>query len=126
MPITITIVPEGDTLDTEITRLTTDVRRALEARPEVDEVRPPTMPGPEGSKVGEAIALGALLVAVAPVALAGIINLVRDYLNRPAAPATKVKVKVGDSDIEIEFDPREITPDQLGDLVARLRDAGGD
>ena len=126
MALTITVLPTGDTQDTEVANLTKDIRRALERRSEVDEVRPATIPAPAGAKVGEALTLGSMLVTVAPIALEGIVQFVRDFLKRPVVPNTKVKLRFGDSAIELEFNPKEITPESLGDLVVRLRGAEGD
>ncbi len=116
MTLTISIVPQGDTLDSEVMELTTTVRQALEQRAEVDDVQPATKPAPPGAKPGEVLMLGALLVAVAPAAVAGVINIVRDLLKRPGTPPLKVKVKHGETEVEVEFRPGEISHDELARL----------
>ncbi len=124
MTLTISIVPQGDTLDPEIVDLTTTVRQALEQRLEVDDVRPATKPAPPGAKVGEVLLLGTLLVAVAPAAIEGVINIVRDLLKRPGTPPLKVKVKHGEMEVGVEFSPGTISADELARLVESLKRAG--
>ena len=125
MALTISIVPQGDTLDSEVAQLTTTVRQALEQRPEVDDVRPATKPAPAGAKVGVETLLGALLVAMAPVAVKGVIDIVRDILKRPGTPPVKVKVKHGEVEVDVEYSTGVISADELTRLVESLKKAGG-
>ncbi len=104
--------------------LTTTVRRALEQRSEVDDVQPATKPAPPGARAAEVLLLGTLLVAVAQAAVAGVINIVRDLLKMPGTPPLKVKVKHGETEVEVEFKPGEISPDELARLVETLKRAG--
>ena len=124
MTLTISILPQGDTLDSEVMELTTTVRRALEQRSEVDDVQPATKPAPPGARAGEVLLLGTLLVAVAPAAVEGVINILRDLLKRPGTPPLKVKVRHGETEVEVEFRPGEISPDELARLVENLKRTG--
>lgn len=123
VPLTITIVPEGDAVDAEVVDLTTQVREALERRPEVDDVQPAKGSAPPGARPGEVMLLGALLVAVAPAAMEGVINIVRDLLSRPGTPPTKVRIKHGETEVEVEFSPDKTSPEELARLIERLKRA---
>jgi len=55
---------------------------------DVESVTRPTVPPPAGSKAGEALAVGALLVAVAPALVEGLMTVVASWLSRQPAGVT--------------------------------------
>lgn len=66
----ISVAAAGDTTPEEIAAAARRLSVALAERPEVEAVTAATIPAPEGAKTGgEVVALGALLLAVAPAAV---------------------------------------------------------
>ena len=72
-----------------------------------------------GTKAGESIALGSLVVSVAPVVLPKLLETVTHWLRRQPAQAERLILKTADAEIDI---PRDVTPEQLREYVDALSD----
>ena len=73
--------------------------------------RPPGGPAPEGSKAGEVVAAGALLVAVAPPFVEGVMTVLSSWLSRQR------------SDVSVEIDGQTFTGTVSREERRRLVDA---
>ncbi|MEV4534306.1 hypothetical protein AB0J82_10805 [Asanoa sp. NPDC049518] len=98
----------ADVDDDLLARMADDLRAEL-LELDVESVTRPTGPPPGGSKAGEALAVGALLVAVAPSIVDGVMAVVTSWLSRQR------------SDVTVEIDGQKIagtfTRKQRGALV---------
>lgn len=98
------------------------LQRELADLPIVEWVERPRGGSAEpGTKAGEALALGALVVAVAPVVLPVLIEFLKEWSLRPGNRPLKVKVARGDRSTEVEYDPRTLTAEEVKALVATLQ-----
>lgn len=93
-----------------LAELTINLHEAVSAV-DVDDVRLGSAgPVPEGAKSGEALAVGALVVTLAPTIMNGLVAVVSSWLSRQP------------SDVEIEIDGHRfsgsVTPAQREELVA--------
>ena len=122
MNITITLVPMGKTSEREIAALRARVQGAVERLRGVREVMPVRSDTPEGAK-GVAATVGAFLVGVAPEVVAGVFETIKAVLARPAQPPAEVKVTA--AGVELEFDPRRMSLDDMAIFVERIRPKGG-
>lgn len=84
---------DDDLLD----RMTGDLRAELLHLDVESVTRPPGDPAPDGSKAGEVLAVGALLVAVAPPFVEGVMTVLTSWLSRQR------------SDVSIEIDGQRFT-----------------
>jgi hypothetical protein len=94
-----------DDLD-EMTRL---LRNEIEEHSATENVRlKPTVNEPvAGTKsAAQAFTLGAVVLAVLPDAVSALIGFVQEWTLRPGNQPVKIKVQVKDRSVEIEFDPR--------------------
>lgn len=92
LAIRLDLDPEVAVDASERGRMTQQLRRQLLALDveRVELVR--TDAAPAGSKSAEAITVGALMITLAPTALAGAFNLLQDWLNRHAASSIQVSL----------------------------------
>ena len=97
------------------------LRRAIDEA-DLDGVRAEPVRGeaPSGAK-GDAFTVGALALAVAPVLVEQVLQLVREWCTRPGAQPVKVHVKVGDREISGEFDASTMTPAKISAIAKKLR-----
>ncbi|MEV4621477.1 hypothetical protein AB0J74_22550 [Asanoa sp. NPDC049573] len=87
----------ADVDDDVLARMTGDLRDEL-LDLDVDAVdRPTDGDAPEGSKAGELLAAGALLVSVAPTIVEGVVNVLVSWLSRQP------------SDVTIEIDGQKLS-----------------
>jgi hypothetical protein len=105
----------------ESARLGRALARELRQLDAVEEVRPATLNVPEGARPAEALTWGALILAIAPVALDQLIDFLRNWSKRSGGQRTKISVQVADRRIEGEYDPACMTPEQIEDIAKRLR-----
>jgi hypothetical protein len=119
----ISLVAAGDTTPEEIAAAARRLSVALAERPEVEAVTAATTPAPEGAKTGgEVVALGVLLLPVAPAAVEFVLGLIRDMLARPAAPPVEVAVEIeGRGKIAIKV-PTHASRDEIKALARELLD----
>ncbi|SHN87861.1 hypothetical protein SAMN05660350_04256 [Geodermatophilus obscurus] len=122
-PLTASIEVTGpaDTDAQEMDELAHSLRQDLLDVDGIDDARPATAgPAPTGTKAGEALQVGALAVSMAPVALQGVIDVVRHWSSR--RPVRKVSVTIGDDTLTLEG----ATVAQQEQLVAAFLDRHGD
>jgi len=75
---------------------------------------------PKGAKSAEAVALGSLAVAVLPVAIPKVIELLPDWLMRGDNRTLKLKLQVGENSAEIECSPSLVATNDIEVLVGKL------
>lgn len=99
------------------------LRDEIEACPGTDGVKlKPADHPPAGSKaVGEAVTIGAILLAVLPAAAPSLIDYVKEWTLRPGNIPIKIKAQVGNRNIEAEFDPRVTNKDDVVALVREIQ-----
>lgn len=101
-----------------------EATRSLQAElgePELTESVSPAAGAPAGvgAKGGEAIAVGALLLAVLPSTLPALIEFLKGWTLRNRT--VRLKLQLGETAIEAEYDPTAMTPGELDALVGRLK-----
>lgn len=88
----------------------------------VDSVRPASLgPAPEGTKSAEALAVGALIVTLAPVVVPALVDLLKTWTARQTATPTKIKLTIGDRVAEVEYDPLAMTDAEISSLVKKMQ-----
>ena len=109
--------------DEAVDELTRSLRRSIEeadlAGAKVDRVAADL---PAGAR-GDAFTLGALALAVAPVFVEQVLQLIRDWSARPGAKPVKVAVRVGDREISAEYDASRMTAEEVRAVADELRAA---
>ncbi len=118
--LTMTFLPVGDTQAGELADLAAKVRHDLESLPEVERIDRVAAAAPKGAMKGEGVDFGALAAKIAPGAIGKVLNLIVGVLSRSGAPPAKVKLVDGKRQVELEFDPRTISPAEMADLVTQL------
>lgn len=109
-----------DTTVEEVEAVARQLSGALAERSEVITLQPLMEPAPAGAKMGEAIALGAVVLAVAPAAVEGVLALIRDLLARMGTMPTKVTVERAGQKVTVEFDPRRTSVEDISALARTL------
>lgn len=91
--ITATILVKRPDADAEqLQELTQNLREAVLDAP-IDDARPASAgPPPLGGKSGELIAVGALVVTLAPIAVEGLVTVLTSWLSRQSS---EVEIEVG-------------------------------
>lgn len=121
MDITVTLSPAGNTTRRELAALASESAQALRGLRDVAGVAPVRGVAPDGAK-GMAEELGAFVLSLQPAAITGAFGVLRAVLARAPDTPTKVKITAAGG-IELEFDPRRTTTEQMAELVTRLRAA---
>jgi hypothetical protein len=109
-----------DDLSRSLRRELEDLRFVTDVDQRVGTDQSNTMP-PKGTKAGEWLALGALLMAVLPEALPEAIAFLKEWALRPGNHHVKIKVQSHSSSVEIEFDPRTISKNEVMRLVTGMK-----
>jgi hypothetical protein len=78
---------------------------------------------PAGAKSGaETMALGAILVSLAPTVIPPLLDLLKGWMNRNPGVATKIRYHSASGEqLEVEFDPARMSREELDGLVNSLR-----
>ena len=78
---------------------------------------------PRGAKSGaETMALGAILVSLAPSVVPPLLDLLKGWMNRNPGVATKIRYHSASGEqLEVEFDPNRMSREELAGLVDTLR-----
>lgn len=108
-------VAEGGADAERLDALTAQLREELLGL-DVDDVRPAVVgEAPPGSRAIELAAIGALIVTLqqSEQLVAGVVNLVRQFIKRDAGPALTVHMTIGGQSIELS----NATTDQQQQLV---------
>ncbi|AQH05250.1 hypothetical protein A9R05_40140 (plasmid) [Burkholderia sp. KK1] len=102
----------------EVAALSRDIGDALLRARNADSVEPVAASGPEGAK-GVASLIGSLLVGLPVEAITGALEVIKAIALRPGQPPFIMKMTR--DTVEVSFDPRRITPDQVAKLAKQLR-----
>ena len=77
-------------------------------------------PTPAGAKAGDAFTMGALALAVLPSFIPKLVEYLQAWTLRNPNRTLKIKTQHGDRAVEVEFDPKTISSDEVTDLVEKL------
>jgi hypothetical protein len=118
MDLQVRLIAVGDTTEAEIADAAAAVRAELERVAGVDDVRDIVGTAPKDAKTFGLVEIAAFLVALKPSIelLTEIVKLATTILNRPGTPPAKLKIT--HDGIEVEFDPRRISP---AEVIAEAR-----
>ena len=75
---------------------------------------------PEGTKSGEAIALGELAVTVLPAVIPPLIGFLQAWLLRDKSRGVKIETQVGGRSLKLEYDPGTMPTEKLKELADTL------
>jgi hypothetical protein len=125
MDLQVRLIAAGDTTDSEIASAAASVRAELERFSGVEGVRDIVGPAPSGAKAIGLVQIGDFLVAAKPTIemLTALIMLANTILKQAGTPPMKLKVAHGA--IEVEFDPRTISPAEVIAEAKRLLPPSG-
>lgn len=70
---------------------------------------------PEGSKSAEALTAGALAMAILPVAIPPLLDLLKAWTSRGESRTVRIKTQVKDKIVELEYSGR-MSPEELNTL----------
>jgi hypothetical protein len=115
------VVDAGGDADTEETdRLTRDLLAEIR---ELDVESAELERGedaPEGSKAAGAASVGALAVAVVPTLLPKLVEFLQAWSLRGKGRTVRIRTRVGDREVELEYSPQTMSPSDLKSLVDTL------
>ncbi|MCB0168295.1 MAG: hypothetical protein KDI79_28970 [Anaerolineae bacterium] len=89
-----------DALPDEVNQATTQLYREL-LTSDADRVEKVRSNQLEAGAKGDPITLGAIALALGVAAAPGVVEIVKDWLNRRQAVPVQVKIKLGDDEIEL-------------------------
>jgi hypothetical protein len=113
------LVNRGETDAEERDRATRLLRTELQDLP-VDTVSVPTSGKlPAGAKAGDALAVGALAVSLAPVVVPSLVNFLRTWMTRKEGRSIVIRKKVGDTATEIEI-KAPLSESAISELIERI------
>ena len=96
----LTINLGDDALPDEVNKATTQLYREL-LTSDADRVEKVRSNQLEAGAKGDPITLGAIALALGVAAAPGVVEIVKDWLNRRHAVPVQVKIKLGDDEIEL-------------------------
>jgi hypothetical protein len=102
----------------EVVALSGDIGDALYRGRKADRVEPVVASAPESTK-GLGSVIGSLLVGLPSEAITGVFDIIKSVASRPGQPPFVIKMTR--DTIEVSFDPRRITPDEVARLAKQLR-----
>jgi hypothetical protein len=107
--------------DEKLDQLTRSLRRTIEEA-DLEGARVERVAGdlPAGAR-GDAVTLGALAVAVAPVLVDQLIQIIRGWCARAGTKPVKVAVRVGDREVSAEYDAARMTAEEVEAVARTLR-----
>jgi hypothetical protein len=114
----IKLIPLADTSPRELSALRSEAEEAVRRLRNVGHVGSIYTDAPLGSK-GVAEDIGAFLVGIQPALITGVLETIKAVLLRPAQPQTKIKVE--GNGVELIFDPRHLSLDEVANFVERVR-----
>jgi hypothetical protein len=118
LDLSLQIVAVGDTTPREISAASEDLHDALYRLPGIASIRAVQIPSPDQTKGGLVDDLGNLAVSLVPTTLRTLLQIAKSVLS--PHPQTKVVVKSGE--VRLEFDPRQISLEELVTAAQKLRD----
>jgi hypothetical protein len=84
----------------------------------IKQVSKGTVPG--GTKAADWASIGQFAVTLAPTLIPPLFDLLRSWINRKPSTPVKIKVKVGKRTAQIEYDPTDISSEELEKLIKTL------
>lgn len=118
MELRVDVLSEGGTTEREVSQLASTLRASMARRHEVDHVAAVSAVMPDRAMgVGELI--GSFLMGIPSEAITVVFKLIKEIVSRPGQPPVRIKITAGS--VDVSFDPRHITPDQIAELAVRLR-----
>ena len=114
----LTINLGDDALPDEVNKATTQLYRELLAS-DADRVEKMRSDRLETGTKGDPITLGAIALALGVAAAPGVVEIVKDWLNRRHAVPVQVKIKLGDDEIELSG-PASIYAEELKARAERV------
>ncbi len=78
---------------------------------------------PEGAKSVEAVTWGALAVTALPAAIPNLIAFLQAWAMRSQNRTVKIKTQIGERSIEVEYNPKIMSQDELRQLATTLSSA---
>lgn len=123
VPIVIQIEADAADDDEHVDELARSLRTELAALTGVHDAR--SRPSRDaatdltalGARRGELLTIGALVLAVLPVAVPEIVEFLKEWLLRPGYRPVKLRIP----GLELEYDPRTMNATDIGDLVQELQ-----
>jgi hypothetical protein len=113
------LVNRGESDAEERDRATRQLRTELQDLP-VDTVSVPTSGKlPAGAKAGDALAVGALAVSLAPVFVPALVNFLKTWMTRKEGRSIVIRKKVGDTATEIEI-KAPLSESAISELIERI------
>jgi hypothetical protein len=73
-----------------------------------------------GGAKGDALTLGALILAVAPGAVSATIDTLKEWLVRKSDETIRLKLQRGEQLVELEYNPATTSVDEIKTLVSAL------
>jgi hypothetical protein len=106
--------------DAELDELTRQLRAEMEEL-NIDSISQVSSGmAPEGSKSVDMSAIGQLAVTLAPTVVPPLFELLRSWVERKPSTPVKIKVRVGKSTAQVEYDPTRTSAKDLELLVKTL------
>lgn len=120
------IVPMPDDTDDDVEARARQLRSELDDAAIGETTSAPASAAPHGSKSAHAFTIGAFALAVAPVAIPKLVELLQGWLLRDRRRPIKIKAQVGDRIIELEYSADSVAGQDLKALARDLATALGD
>jgi hypothetical protein len=114
-------IGDDDLSDEEKATLAQALAGELRGVDAVREVNPSAKEAPEGARPIDGFTWGALILAVAPVALAELIGFLKSWSRRAGGQPVKISIQIGRRKIEGEYNPTTMTSAEIDELARRLR-----
>jgi hypothetical protein len=121
MDLSLHITPADDTTVREVSAASEEIRQRLERLPGVTRVAPRQVAAPDGAKGGLVSAIGELALSIAPDAIKSALQALLGTLAQ--RPATKVTIESKDTKVSFEFDPKQVSLQELVAAAEKLRAA---
>jgi hypothetical protein len=121
--VTIQLVPDDLTDPDRLDAIAASLRAELDELSLADSItsRTRSEAAPPGAKGGgEVVTLGAIALAVLPVALPGLIDFLKQWVTRPDAQPVRLEVESKDGRIKVEYDPKTASASDVTALVHQL------
>ncbi len=124
LSLSIQLLNDDQTSPEDLDQMTRLLRDEIEEHRGIDNVRLQSANNqpPAGTKAGaEVFTIGALLLAILPDTLPAIIGFFQEWTLRPGNQPVKIKAQIADRIIEVEFDPRVTSRDEIASLAREFQ-----
>ena len=124
LSLSIQLLNDDQTSPEDLDQMARLLRDEIEEHRGIDNVRLQSANNqpPAGTKAGaEVFTIGALLLAILPDTLPAIIGFFQEWTLRPGNQPVKIKAQIADRIIEVEFDPRVTSRDEIASLAREFQ-----